>query len=326
MKAVVIDSFGDPDVLVPVEREVPSYGADEALVRIRAVGVNRADLLQRRGMYPAPNDVSANIPGLEFAGEVEAIGASVTDVKEGDRVYGLAGGGTYAEYIATHARCLAKIPHNLGYIEAAAIPEAFITAYDAMVVQAKLKAGEFILITAVGSGVGSAAVQIARAIGAIPIGTARSGHKLDQAESLGLKHRILCLDGEFAEEARAATDGAGVNVVLELVGGSYVEQDILCCAPKGRIMVVGLVAGARAQADLAMILRKRLTIKGTTLRMRPLEEKILATQLLSKNLNPLFIDGSLKPVVDTTFKLEEANKAHTYMEANENFGKIILES
>jgi NADPH:quinone reductase-like Zn-dependent oxidoreductase len=266
-----------------------------------------------------------NVPGLEFAGEVEELGASVTSFVVGDRVYGLAGGGTYAEYIAVHSRALARIPENLGYIEAAGVPEAFITAYDAAVVQAQLTAGEFLLITAVGSGVGTAAVQIARAIGAIPIGTARSGHKLDLAEPYGLKHRILTLDGEYSEEVRAATDGAGVNVVIELVGGNYIAQDIECCAPKARIMVVGLVGGAKSNVDLGAVLRKRITIKGTTMRMRPLEEKIFAAQLLAKNLNPLFADGQLKPIIDKTFKLEDAAKAHAYMEANENFGKIILE-
>lgn len=325
MKAVIIESFGEPNVLVPNDVEQPVPGACEALVRVRAAGVNRADVLQRRGLYPPPPDVSQNIPGLEFAGEVAELGPGVTEVAVGDRVYGLAGGGAYAEFICVHARTLSKIPHNLGYIEAAAVPEAYITAYDAAVVQAQLQPGEYLLITAVGSGVGTAAVQIADAIGAIPIGTARSGNKLEQAKDFGLKHGVLTLDGEFAEEVLAATDGAGVNVVLELVGGAYVAQDILCTANKGRIMIVGLVAGANVQANLGMILRKRLTIRGTTLRMRPLEEKILASQLLSKNLNPLLAEGKLKPIVDTTFRLEEASKAHAYMEGNENFGKIILE-
>lgn len=325
MKAVAIESFGEPDVLVPVDMAPPTPGAGEALVRIRAAGVNRADVMQRRGFYPPPADVPENIPGLEFAGEVAEIGQNVVDVAVGDRVYGLAGGGTYAEFICVHARTLSRIPHNLGYIEAAAVPEAFITAYDAAVVQAGLQAGEYLLVTAAGSGVGTAAIQIANAIGAITIGTARSGHKLQAAEEYGLKHGVLSVDGEFAEEVLAATDGAGVNVVLELVGGNYVAQDIACCASKARIMVVGLVGGTKFQADLGMILRKRITIKGTTLRMRPLEEKILAAQLLSKNLNPMFADGRLKPIVDATFKLEEAAKAHAYMEANENFGKIILE-
>ncbi len=325
MKAVAIASFGEPEVLVPVERECPIPGHGEVLVRIRAAGVNRADVLQRRGFYPPPPDAPADIPGLEFAGEVVELGPKVTEVAVGERVYGLAGGGTYAEFIVVHARVLSLIPANLGYIEAAAIPEAFITAYDAAVVQGKLSPGEHLLITAVGSGVGTAAVQIARAIGAISIGTARSGHKLDQAEAYGLVHRILTLDGEYAEDVLVATGGAGVNVVLELVGGDYVAQDIECCAPKGRIMLVGLVAGTKVRVDLGTILRKRLTITGTSLRARAIEEKILAAQILSHHLNPLFVNGALKPIVDATFKLDEAAKAHAYMEANENFGKIILE-
>jgi NADPH:quinone reductase len=325
MRAVAIESFGEPEVLVPVQMPEPVPVHGEALVRIRAVGVNRADVLQRRGLYPPPPGVPENIPGLEFAGEVAVVGEGVTDVQVGDRVYGLAAGGTYAEFICVHARTLSKIPHNLGYIEAAAIPEAYLTAYDAAVVQGQLKSGEYLLITAVGSGVGTAAVQIAKAIGAISVGTARSGHKLEQAKDYGLDHGVLTVDGAFAEEVRSATDGAGVDVVLELVGGKYVSEDIECCAAKARIMVVGLVAGAKVQADLGAILRKRLTIRGTTMRMRPIEEKIMAAQLLSKNLNPLFAEGTLKPIVDTTFKLEDAAKAHEYMEANENFGKIVLE-
>jgi putative PIG3 family NAD(P)H quinone oxidoreductase len=325
MKAVAIESHGEPEVLVPVIMPEPEPSAHEVLVRIRAVGVNRADVLQRRGHYPPPPDAPENVPGLEFAGEIEAVGANVTNVAVGNRVYGLASGGTYAEYICVHSRAVSKIPHNLGYIEAAAIPEAFITAYDAAVVQGGLSAGEYVLITAVGSGVGTAMVQIAKAIGAVSVGTARQGHKLEQAEALGLNHRVLSVDGTFAEEVRAATDGAGVDVVVELVGGKYVAEDVECCAPKGRIIVVGLVAGAKVTADLGMILRKRLTIRGTTMRMRPLEEKIIAAQLLSKNLNPLFQEGILKPIVDRTFKLEEAAQAHVYMEANENFGKIVLE-
>jgi NADPH2:quinone reductase len=325
MRAIAIESHGEPGVLVPVIMPEPEPGHGEVLVRVHAAGVNRADVMQRRGFYPAPPDVPENIPGLEFAGEVAALGANVTNVAVGDRVYGLVAGGAYAEYVCLHSRALSKIPHNLGYVEAASVPEAFLTAYDAAVVQAQLKAGEYLLITAVGSGVGSAAVQIAKAIGAISIGTARSGHKLEQAEALGLNHGVLTVDGAFAEEVRAATDGAGVDVVLELVGGKYVAEDIECCAPKGRILVVGLVAGAKVQADLGTILRKRLTIKGTTMRARPLEEKIIAAQLLSKNLNPLFQEGILKPVVDRIFKLEEACDAHQYMEDNENFGKIILE-
>lgn len=325
MRAIVIESFGDPSVLVPKEIERPRLGPADALVRIRATAINRADVLQRRGHYPAPPDALKDVPGLEFAGEVEEVGPNVTEVSVGDRVYGLAGGGTYADYIAVNARTLSRIPRNLGFNDAAAIPEAFITAYDAAVVQGELKAGEYFLITAVGSGVGSAAVQIANAIGAIPIGTARSGQKLEQAREIGLQHGVLTLDGEYAEEVLDASGGAGVNVVLELVGGNYVLQDIVCCASKGRIMIVGLVGGAKVEADLAAILRKRLTVRGTTLRMRPLEEKILASRLLANNLNPLFESGKLKPVIDVVYKLEEASKAHAYMEANENFGKIILE-
>lgn len=325
MRAVAICNYGEPDVLQLVERDLPEPGKGEVRVRLRATAVNRADVVQRRGLYPAPADVSQDVPGLEFSGEVDALGAYVKDWSVGDRVYGLAGGGTYAEYITVHSRTLARIPDNLSFIEAAAIPEAFVTAYDAIVVQAKLAAGNSLLITAVGSGVGTAAVQIAKAIGAISIGTARQQQKLGAAKLLGLHHPILSEDGEYASRVLEATGGAGADVILELVGGRYVAEDIRCASIGGTIMVVGLVAGGRTETDLGTLLRKRLTIKGTTLRMRPLEEKIIAGQLLQRNLGPLFASGAIKPVIDKTYQLERACDAHTYMEANENFGKIVLE-
>jgi putative PIG3 family NAD(P)H quinone oxidoreductase len=324
MKAIVITTAGAPEVLKLQERPTPSLCKGEVLVKVKATAVNRADLLQRQGHYPPPKDVPADIPGLEFAGIVEELGEAVAQVKKGDRVYGLAGGGTYAEYVVAHQSTLSPVPSNLSFAEAAAIPEVFITAYDAMVVQACLQAGETVLISAVGSGVGTAAVQIANAIGARPIGTARTAAKLESAKHIGLTQGILVAGESFAEDVLRATGERGCDVVLELVGGNYVAEDIKCAATLGRIIVVGLVAGRQCQADLGTILRKRLRLMGTTLRMRPLQEKIMAASLLSKNLNPLFETGRLKPVIDKQLPLSEAAKAHAYVESNDNFGKVVL--
>lgn len=326
MYAIAISRFGEPDVLTKVERPTPKPALHQVLVKVRATAVNRADVIQRRGYYPAPPDAPADIPGLEFAGEVEEVGASCTLWKPGDRVFGLAGGGTYAQYLVAHERTLSPIPQHLNFIEAASIPEAFITAYDAMVLQGSLSAGEKLLVSAVGSGVGTAAVQIARVIGAISIGTARQQSKLDAASSLGLNHAVLTEDGNFADAVLRASDGTGADVTLELVGGRYIAEDLKCAAPKGRIIIVGLVGGAKSEVDLGVVLRKRLTLKGTTLRARPLEEKIQAAQVLTKHLVPLFASGQLKTVIDKIFPLEESAQAHVCMESNVNIGKIVLET
>jgi NADPH:quinone reductase-like Zn-dependent oxidoreductase len=246
-------------------------------------------------------------------------------VKVGDRVFGLAGGGAYAEHVVVHARTLVRMPEGLSFVEAAAIPEAFVTAYDAMVSQARLSAGETVLVHAVGSGVGTAAVQIARALGAFSVGTARSADKLDRARPMGLGESVVVEGGKFAEKVSALTGGRGVDVVLELVGGAYVAEDLACVAPRGRIVVVGLLAGARADVDLSMVLRKRLEIRGTVLRSRPLEEKIEAANVLARHLAPLFATRQLEPVVDRVLPLARAAEAHAYVASNEGFGKVVLE-
>jgi NADPH2:quinone reductase len=326
MRAISITEFGGPDVLKLVERPTPRPAKGEVLVRVHGTAVNRADLLQRAGKYPPPPGVEADIPGLEFAGEITELGEDVHDWKVGDRVFGLASGATYAEFLCAPSRGVARISENLSYAEAASIPEAFITAYDAMVIQCGLAAGETVLITAVGSGVGTAAVQIARAIGATSIGAARTLDKLEAAKKLGMAHGISSESGTFAQSVIDATAGRGVDVIVELVGGSYVAEDLKCAAPKARIIVVGLVGGAKSDFDLGLLLRKRLTVRGTTLRMRPLEEKLQAAQVLARHLVPLFADGRLQPVIDRKFRLEEAAAAHAYVEENKNFGKVVLEA
>jgi NADPH:quinone reductase len=322
MKAIVISRFGGPEVLELREVAAPEPGRGELRVRVRATAVNRADLMQRMGNYPAPADAPTDIPGLEFAGEVERLGPGVADLAVGDRVFGLCGGGAYAEQIVVHARTVAKIPPGLSFTAAAAVPEAFITAWDAAVTQAGLAAGETLLSHAVGSGVGTAAVQIARAIGARSIGTARSGAKLDRARALGLDHWVTVSDGKFASEVMAI---GAADVVLELVGGPYLAEDLLCAAPRGRIVLVGLLAGARVDLDLGLVLRRRLHIVGTVLRARPLEEKIAAVQDFARHVVPLLQRGTVVPVVDRVLPLAAAAEAHAYVASNEGFGKVVLE-
>ena len=328
MRAIVITRPGGPEVLELREVETPEPAPGQVRVRVRASAVNRADLLQRMGSYPAPPDAPRDIPGLEMAGEVDALGAGVTDLAIGDRVFGLASGGAYADAVTVHSRTLARIPAGLDFLQAAAVPEAFITAYDAMVLQGELSAGDVVVVHAVGSGVGTAAVQIARAIGARAIGTARTEGKLDRARELGMASGIVpgTRDGgpDFAVRVKELTEGQGADVVLELIGGAYVPESLASLREKGRLVLVGLLAGARAELDLGLVLRRRLRILGTVLRARPLEEKILAAQVLERRLAPLFASGVLKPVVDRVLPLEKAAEAHAYVAANEGFGKVVL--
>ena len=282
-------------------------------------------MLQREGKYPPPPDASQDIPGLEFAGEVADVGEFAGEWKSGDRVFGLTAGGSYAQYIVVHARTVSRIPEGLSFEEAASLPEACITAYDAMISQCKLSSGETILINGITSGVGSIACQIASAIGANVIGTTRSASKIDKLKSLGQLNNLVVPNGRFAQEVNDLTNGSGADVVLELIGGNYVQEDLLCTALKGRIILVGLLAGAKAELMFAAILAKRLKLFGTTLRGRPLEEKIITARLFQKHVLPLILAKKVRPIVDRVFSLTEARQAHEYMASNESFGKIILQ-
>ena len=324
MRAIVIEQPGGPEVLVLRDAPTPEPGRGEVRVRVRATAVNRADLLQRMGLYPAPPDSPQQIPGLEYAGEIDALGAGVLDWKVGDRVFGLVGGGAYAEQLLTHAETLARIPPNLSFAEAAAIPEAFITAWDAMVAQAGLGAGETVLVNAVGSGVGTAAVQIARALSARALGTARTASKLARAGKLGMDRGFTVENGKFADDVLRATEGRGVDVVLELVGGPYLAEDLVCAAPRARLVLVGMMGGTRAELDQTLIMRKRLTIMGTQLRNRPLGDKIAVGQTFARHIVPLVASGALQPIVERVFPLAEAAAAHQAMAANDGFGKLVL--
>ncbi|MES1208517.1 MAG: NAD(P)H-quinone oxidoreductase [Pseudomonadota bacterium] len=325
MRAMVITRPGGPEVLEPRDVPVPEPARGEVRVRVRATAVNRADILQRMGRYPAPPDSPADIPGLEFAGEIDALGEALGgDWKVGDRVFGLVGGGAYAEAIVTHCQAIARIPDRLSFEEAAAVPEAFVTAYDALVTQAHLGGGDWVLIHAVGGGVGTAAVQIARAVGAQVLGTSRSQVKLDRARPLGLDHGILTTGAVFAGAALSRTRGAGVDVVLDLIGGDYLAEDIACAAPRAHIIVAGLLAGARTDIDLGAVLSKRLTLIGTVLRTRAQEEKIQAMRVFARDVVPLLAGGDVRPVVYRTFPLSDVGKAHIYVANNEGFGKVVL--
>ena len=316
-------------MLTLAERPLPDPGPGQVRVRVRATAVNRADLLQRMGFYPAPPGAPADIPGLELAGEIDAVGDGVSDLSLGDRVFGVCGGGAYAEAVVLHGRELARMPAGMSFTDAAAVPEAFITAWDALVEQARLKAGEWVLIHAVGSGVGTAAVQIARAVGARSLGTSRTADKLARAGAHGLDEGVLASDGgggsEVAAAVRRATGGRGVDVVLDLLGGRHFAEALASVAPRGRIVLVGLLAGARAELDLRSVLSKRVHVMGTVLRARPLEEKIAAAQQLARHLVPLFERRTLVPVVDRVLPLGRAAEAHALVESNATFGKVVLE-
>ncbi|WP_437927475.1 NAD(P)H-quinone oxidoreductase [Sorangium sp. So ce291] len=324
MRAVVIREPGGPEVLEVREVEAPDVPEGHVRVAVRFAGVNRADLLQRLGMYPAPPGAPPDVPGLEYAGVIEAAGKGARRFAPGDRVFGLVPGGAYAERIVAHEREVAPVPEGLSDEEAAAVPEAFVTAYDALVTRARLAPGERVLVHAVGSGVGTAGLQIARALGCFVAGTSRTQDKLDRCRELGLDAGIAAPSGKFADEVLKATRGAGVDAVLELVGGAYVNEDLKACAARARIALVGLTAGGSAELDLRELLRKRIELIGTVLRSRPLEEKIAAAQVLERNISPWLARRAVRPIVDRVFPLGEAAAAHSYMASNASFGKVLL--
>ena len=324
MRALVIQEGGR---LVIEDRPVPEPGADQVLVRVNGAGINRADLLQRAGRYPAPPGVPPDIPGLEFAGVVEAVGSDVNSPCPGDQVMGIVAGGGQAEYLVTAAAHCARIPPTLDLVQAGGIPEAFITAHDAMVVQGELMSGQRILVHAIGSGVGTAALQLAECLGASVVGTSRSKDKLDRAVELGLDHPILAPSG-FDPGALAAeiTEAAGpIEVTVDLLGGPYLGVDVAAAAPKGRIVVVGLIAGRSANLDMGALLAKRLIVRGTVLRSRPPAEKADATHLFEGQVVPLIGRGAIRPVIDAVVPLAEAERAYELVEKDRTFGKVVLD-
>lgn len=322
MKAVVITRAGGPEVLEVREVETPKPTGDQVRVHVRAAGLNRADLLQRAGGYAAPPGSPADIPGLEFAGEVDAVGPLATSWKPGQRVMGIAGGGGQAEYILAQEGTLVEIPENLSFVEAAGIPEVFMTAHDALFTQAGLQMGERVLIHAAGSGVGTAAIQLAHAVGATVFGTSRTPSKLERAKPLGLD--VALSDQNFVEEIKRLTNGAGIHVVLDFMGASYMAQNLEALGAWGRMIFLATLGGAQANANLGLIMAKRILIRGTTMRTRTLEEKLAVTRRFATQVLPLLANGKVRPIIEQTFPMSEIAEAHRVMGENKNFGKLVV--
>lgn len=318
MKAVVIS---DGQVSV-AEREIADPVADQVLVDVVGAGLNRADLLQVAGGYPAPPGVPPDIPGLEFSGTVAKVGPEVASLRPGDEVMGIVGGGGQAAQLLTTEDQCARVPEGVDLVEAGGIPEVFITAHDAMLTQARLLPGERVLVHAAGSGVGTAAIQIAVAMGAEVVGTARHADKLDRAAELGMGAGILV---EGPPDAEAIAKAAGpCDVVVDLVGGDYLGVDLAAARLRGRIVIIGLLAGVVAPLHMGLLLRKRLTVTGTSLRMRPRSEKAVATAAFAAQLGPLFARGRLRPIVERMLPLSEAAAAYELVASDATFGKVIL--
>jgi putative PIG3 family NAD(P)H quinone oxidoreductase len=326
VKAVLFDGAGGPEVIRWGDAPDPAPSRGEVLVRVRAAALNRADLLQRRGLYPPPSGTRPDIPGLELAGEVLRTGEGVAAWTPGDRVMAIAAGEAQAELAIVHERMLLRAPPGLSLEEAGALPEAGITSHDALFTLGGLRPGWPVLVHAVGSGVATAAIQIAKAAGATVIGTSRTPEKLERARALGMDHGLLVAaeDVRFAGEVRRITGGRGCALVLDFVGAAYAGENVAALASGGRIVVIGTLGGARSTVDYSALMRARGSIVGTTLRMRPIEEKIAATQAFARDVLPLVAAGRVKPVVDRVLPAARAREAHERMERNESFGKLVL--
>ncbi len=324
MRAVVLRSHGGPEHLVIEEVADPVPGPEEVLVDIRTTALNRADLLQVLGLYPNPRKSEIEIPGLEFAGVVSSVGARVQGWKPGDEVMAIDAGGAYAERIAVHERQVMAVPSVIGIRDAAAIPEVFLTAWDALVVQGGLTSGRWALVHAGASGVGTASIQIAKAIGARIAVTCSAG-KVAACLSLGADLVIDYGNEDFVAAVQAATGGRGVDVVLDVIGGDYIDRNLQSVAPQGRIIQVGLMGGGRTQVDVGLLLGKRVTWIGTTLRARPIEQKVSLVQRFILEMLPLFDSGALRPIIDSRYPLDRIADAHRYMASNANTGKILID-
>ena len=324
MKAVVLREHGGPEVLQIEDVPSPTFGAEDILVSVAATALNRADLLQRMGFYPNPFPQGPEIPGLEFAGTVKAVGERVTAWNVGDKVMGIVSGGAYAEELVLHERQAMAVPAGMSLHDAAAIPEVFITAWDALVVQGGLTSGRWAMVHAGASGVGTAAIQICKAIGARIIVTCSSG-KVQSCKDLGADVVVDYTAQDFVEEVQRATNGSGVDVILDVIGGDYVERNVASLAVKGHIIQVGVMAGKPVPFNVGLLLAKRASITGTVLRARPLDEKIAITQRFIAEVLPLFDTGALKPVIDSTYPIAEIAKGHEFMASNGNVGKIVID-
>ncbi|MEI8240723.1 MAG: NAD(P)H-quinone oxidoreductase [Actinomycetota bacterium] len=322
MRAVVLHTHGGPEVLTIEHIDDPVPGPDEVVVDIAATALNRADLLQRMGLYPDPRGRTPEVPGLEFSGVVSAVGERAAMWALGDRVMGIEAGGAHASRIATHERQLMAVPEGVDLVDAAAIPEVFLTAWDALVLQGGLTSGRWALLHAGASGVGTAGIQIAKAIGARIAVTCSAG-KADVCRSLGADLVLERSPHDWLADAMAAVP-LGFDTVLDVIGGDEIDRNLLAVATRGTIVQVGLMGGGRTMVNVGMLLGKRATWVGTTLRTRPLEEKVAVTRRFAAEILPLFESGVLRPVVDSRYAFDDIASAHRHMEANANAGKIVL--
>lgn len=313
--------------LVVETRPDPEPAAREVLVRVHGAGLNRADLAQRAGSYPAPPGVPSDVPGLEFAGEVVAVGEGVERPVVGERVFGLVGGGGQAELVRVPAPHCVAVPANLDLVAAGGVPEVFVTAHDAMVTQAAVAPGEVLLVHAAGSGVGTAAAQLGRALGCTVVGTSRTPEKLERCRALGLDHAVLARrDPDPIELAETIVAAAGpVDVTVDLVGGPYLVADVRAAARLGRIVMVASQGGVRAELEIGLLMMKRLRIHGTVLRARSIEEKTAATEAFARDVLPLLADATVAPVIARTFPLAAAAEAYALLATNAVFGKLVLD-
>ena len=309
-----------PDVIELPDRPDPVPGHDQVLVAVRAAGLNRADLLQRAGKYPAPPGWPADIPGLEYAGEVRSVGLGVTRWQVGDRVMGLVGGGAHAELVVVHEGEAMAIPASMNFTDAAAIPEAFLTAWDAMVLRGRASAGDRVLVHAIGSGVGTAAAQLGRALELVIVGTSRSATKLDRCRPLGMSSGVLTTDADWP-----ARIGDPLQVIVDTLGAAAFAANLGLLAPRGRLVILGTMTGGNAPGiNLSLVLRKRLEIIGTAMRVRGLPERLELVARFAREILPMFSDGRLAPVVDRVVPMRRIDEAHRAMQANETFGKVVL--
>lgn len=323
MRAIEITSYGEPEVLRIAERPLPAAGAGEVLVEVRAAGVNRPDVLQRRGRYPVPPGAS-DLPGLEVAGRVVAVGEGVTAWKAGDEVCALLAGGGYAGYCSVPAEQCLPVPRGLSMVEAASLPETFFTVWSMVWGRGRLAAGETLLVHGGSSGIGVTAIQMARALGHAVFVTAGTEEKCRACEALGANRAINYRTQDYAKEVKALTGGRGVDVILDMVAGDYVKRDIEAVADDGRIVILALLGGAKGEVPFDPILRRRITLTGGTLRPRPVAFKGQVARELKERIWPLLESGKIKPVIHATFPLEEAAKAHALMESGVHIGKIVL--
>jgi len=323
-RAVVIAGKGDVDVLTLGTVGVRDAGPNEIRVQVTAAGLNRADVLQRKGFYPAPPGVSPDVPGLEYAGTVEQVGDGVREFKVGDPVMGIAGGGAMASHLVVHAREAMPVPAGMPLAEAAAIPEVFLTSFDALFVLGGLAVGQLALVHAIGSGIGTAALQLGRLSGARVVGTSRSQDKLERCKGLGLEDGLVVSDKTFAAALLDRTGGRLSDVILDTVGAAYLAENVKALALGGKLIQVGLLGGASAELPLGLLMAKRASVIGTVLRSRPLEDKISVTQRFVRDVLPHFTTGRLQPVIDVVLPMTEVRAAHQRMESNETFGKIVL--